>query len=448
MGLTVNKLNTFIKTAKDREQLTTSVPGLVFMKLKGGGSWRLRYTDSAGNRRVATLADHHTKPMIAEELANEWRVKIKQGQDPLQVKESARQASEADQYSKLGIFFNEIYRPALIKHGGIKSAKNNCGIIERDFGHLFDRDMAKLNAQDIRQWENKRKASGASPGLIRRNYAAFKALLNYAAGKKRNHANDHPILSVNPLADVALSQMSHDERQSQSDRQQELQQQRDLIPPATMAALMSGLDQFDQTTREKRRSSREHGKGYLQDLSGAVYAHWFIPFMHIARLTGMRPGDILTLQWQSVQTSIKTRSEVLVFRPNKTKHHNNAIQVTIPLTGQLAAVINTWRNQQGSPSSGFMFESKVSGKAMATSAYQRHWKAVKKLAGVDENLHFYSFRHNLISELVGRGVPLLRIAKLVGHKDTSMIAEHYFHEDVSDLGEILEATGNEWRSVG
>jgi integrase len=444
--ITVNKLNSFLKTAEDRQQLHSPIAGLYFIKLKNGGAWRLRYTDSDGKRRSPTIADHTIKPAEVESIANDWKAQIRQGNDPLAAKQQNKQQRAAKQHLNTGKFFKDIYTPALIKHSGIKSAKNNCGIIERDFAHLLDRDMDTLTAQDVRAWENKRKADGASRGLLQRNYAAFKAMLNYAAGKKRNHSNDHPILIVNPLSDISLQQISHTERQIQNEREEELQQERDLIPQKTMASLINGLELFDKQVREKRHSSRLHGKSYLTDLDDVAYAHWFVPFMHIARLTGMRPGDILTLKWQYIQTSIKTRSKLLTFKPNKTKHHDNAATVTIPLTGELNIVFSKWSKQQGEPTSGLIFESKISGEAMDQKAYQRHWREVKRLGGVDKDLHFYSFRHNLISELVGRGVPLLRIAKLVGHKDASMIAEHYFHEDVDDLGDILAATGDQWRA--
>jgi integrase len=443
--ITVNKLDKFIKTAADRDRLPTDVKGLVFMKLKNGGAWRLRYTDPVtGKRRTATIGDHNIKPQDAAAKAAEFSAKVSDGIDPLAEIESKRQEQAAKHHLNTGAFFTDIYTPALIKHSGDKSAHTTCVIINKEFSHLFDRDMDKLCAADVRAWENKRKADGLSRDSLQRKYAPLKAMLNYAAGKKRNHSNDHPLMEVNPLTDVSLQQLSHDEREAKNERQEELQKTRDLLPSKTMAALINSLELFDQQARDKRRSSRTHGKPHLTDLDNVTYAHWFVPFMTIARLTGMRPSDVLSLKFQNIQTSIKTRSEVLTFKPNKTKHHDNAAQVTIPLTGELAIVIDAWREQQGSPTSGFMFESKVSGRAMDSTAYQRHWNTVKELAGVDKSLHLYSFRHNFISKLVANGVPLLRIAKLVGHKDASMIAEHYFHEDVDDLGAILAAIGNDW----
>ena len=59
-----------------------------------------------------------------------------------------------------------------------------------------------------------------------------------------------------------------------------------------------------------------------------------------------------------------------------------------------------------------------------------------------KNLDFYSFRHNFISELVARGVPVLTIAGLVGHKDGSMIAANYLRHDENDIASILSNLNN------
>jgi integrase len=263
-------------------------------------------------------------------------------------------------------------------------------------------------------------------------------MLSYAAGKKKGHVNDHPILEQNPLKDVHLTKPSADERQKLAVREMELQRSRDLLPAETLQKIQHGLDLFDESKRAGRRNSRAHGKPHLADLDGVAYAHWFVPFAHIARLTGMRPGDVIKLHWQNIQTNIRARAQVLSFRPSKTKHHEKPIDVTFPIVGELQDVLNAWHNQQGKPKSGAVFPSR-SGEVMNDKAYQRHWREVKKLAGLDANLDFYSFRHNFISDKVSRGWPLLRIAKLVGHKDASMIAAHYFHDDTDDLAELLAA---------
>ena len=64
-----------------------------------------------------------------------------------------------------------------------------------------------------------------------------------------------------------------------------------------------------------------------------------------------------------------------------------------------------------------------------------------------EELDFYSFRHNFISELVARGVPVLTIAGLVGHKDGSMIAANYLRHDEQDTASYLVILGQSWNDI-
>ena len=449
---TKKELQDFIKTAAERDEARpkNGEPGLFFLRLKHGGAWRLRFTDVAGQRRTATIADHNTSPADANSIAASWKSDIKKGIDPFTVKEQAAQEKrQAEQTQKkrhhllVRAFFEEIYMPSLEQHAGKAAARNTRNIIKKDFGHLFDRDMDGLTVHDIRAWENDRKAQGITRATLQRNYSAFKAMINFAAGIKKGHVNDTPILEDNPIKDVHLTQPSAEEKRAEEEHEQQLKQVRDVLSDDVRQKLASGLAQFDQSKRDGRRSSRQHGKAHLPDLDGVAFAHWFVPFTHIARLTGMRPGDILTLRWQNVQTHIRTRGPVLTFKPNKTRHHKNPVEVNIPLSGELLKVIDAWREQQGNPKTGYLFTSKGD-HPLDKKAYHRHWTEVKKLAEVDPSLDFYSFRHHFISDLVARGWPLLRIAKLVGHRDGAMIAAHYYHDDTDDLGQSLADIGESW----
>ena len=59
------------------------------------------------------------------------------------------------------------------------------------------------------------------------------------------------------------------------------------------------------------------------------------------------------------------------------------------------------------------------------------------MGGAPEDLNFYCFRHNFISQLVLQGAPVLAIARLVGHKDGTMISRNYFHLGNQDAADIV-----------
>ena len=77
------------------------------------------------------------------------------------------------------------------------------------------------------------------------------------------------------------------------------EKKRNIIPESVKEQIRKGLDLFADYIQTQRRNSREHGKAHLTDLDDVDYPHWFIPFTHIAWLTGMRPGDIRNMRWEN-----------------------------------------------------------------------------------------------------------------------------------------------------
>lgn len=58
---------------------------------------------------------------------------------------------------------------------------------------------------------------------------------------------------------------------------------------------------------------------------------------------------------------------------------------------------------------------------------RKPWMHAKRRAGIDQNFRFHDLRHTFISHMVMRGVDLMTIARIVGHKNIKMIAERYGH---------------------
>jgi len=443
--ITQDGLNTWLKKAKDRQELRGDIPGFFYIKLATGGAWRLRYTDLQQRRVTATIADGSIKPHIAAQIAESWRQQLKQGIDPQALKrEKAEELRETAQtqamkkYVNTGVFFREIYTPHMLEIAP-STAKANLNLIEGNFSDLFDRDMDKLTATDIRAWEKRRKLKSISRATLQRGFGAFKAMLNYAAGKKKNDPNDEPVIERNPFADVNLSRKTELDREQEKQVSEEMRLQRDLLGSEEREKIQKGLELFAEEIKEQRRSSRKHGKAYLPDLDETTYPHWFIPFAHIARLTGMRPSDIRRLRWSDIRQDFRAKVGVLVFTPNKTAHHNNPVEIQFPIAGELTAILNGWREQKGNPEIGLMFPSPRTGGLMDKNAYQTHWARVKELGEARSEIHFYCYRHNFISDLVNHGFPLMAIAKLVGHKTTDMIAKNYYRGDLDDMAGMVAA---------
>lgn len=443
--ITGDRLRKFKQTAEPRQELYDSAEqGLFYIQLARGGAWRLRYTYN-GKRYTQKIADGDTKPEEARAIAGQWRAKIDQGINPVdeitQNKNAAKEQQESDKKRRLvntGTFFAEIYSPHLTKMSHSGNATLN--IIKNNFAHLFDRDMDKLTLADLRAWENSRKTNNTRPTMVRA-LSAFKAMINYAAGQKAKDPNDAPVIAENPIRNFTLSAPTAEERDQAKVSAEELNLKRDLLGEAERQQIQEGLKLFAEEVRQQRRNSREHGKGYLADLDSVAIPHWFIAFAHVARLTGMRPSDIRRLRWSDIRQDFRTRLKIIKFTPNKTAHHENATEVSFPITGELEQVLEQWASQKHNPQTGLIFASERTGGLMDKKAYLRHWRRVKELAGVRPDIDFYCYRHNFISDMVNKGFPLLAIAKLVGHKTTAMIEKNYFKADLDDMAAMAAALG-------
>ncbi|HSH49530.1 MAG TPA: hypothetical protein VK991_13195 [Halomonas sp.] len=61
-------------------------------------------------------------------------------------------------------------------------------------------------------------------------------------------------------------------------------------------------------------------------------------------------------------------------------------------------MLKRWRQQQGMPKTGLVSPSGGSDKRMSGTAIQKPWAAVRKLAGLPDDLVLYSLRHNFASQ--------------------------------------------------
>jgi len=456
-SLTIEAVRKFTKHAKQREQLFCKyIAGLYLQQGAKCPVYKFRYTDATGKRRDITIGKSIAmKPAEAAAIAADWRLGLSKGEaDPMQAREKLGAEIEAQQREKqnrgvlrIGTYI-DIYERELAKKCGEREARTTIGYIRKHFVHLFDRDMDTLTKTDIREWEAKKRKEKkpVSRTTLVAYFSTFKTMLNYAAGVKKGHENDNPVLSHNPLALVNLSDKTKDDRDAEAVRDDEMNLKRDLLTPDERQKLKSGLLAFAEEIRQQRRNSIKHGKPHLPNLDEVPYPHWFIPFCHIARLTGMRPGDVLSLRWQDVQTMLRVKTLTLSFTPNKTRHHNNPIKINFPIAGELAEILKTWHEQNGKPKTGFIIRSDRGngGEKLNRHSYKNHWKRTKELAEVRPEIQFYSFRHNFISDLVARGVPVMTIAGLVGHRDGTMIANNYMRHSPDSMADIVAAFADGW----
>jgi integrase len=436
----------FVKTAKlDAELACEKIQGFHLRKTQKGGTWRLRYTDFAGKRRKASLGkfvDGSKDRIDAAELAIDYWSKLNRGTDPLQEIEAKKEEFRVNEQTKgtrtIGTYLDGPY--TLHQSRKTNGGKHTLDMIRRSFAEYLDRSMDEMNKAIIHQWQsdytNSRidKKTGEikprSHDTVSRSYSALKTMIK--------HAYQNDVITSFPLAEVSLMDMSDKEKEALHNK---ADTKRRLLTKKEIKQLNEGLALYRNQLIDGRENSRKHGKPHLQSFKDLAYPNWFFPFFRLAAYTGMRPGDLYSLQWHQLNLDFKR----LVKVPNKTRHHKNPAKLDIPLNDDIVNVMRLWFEQLGKPSpEQLVFPSPVTGEQLSRDAHEKPWAQVLKLGEVGTTLDFYALRHHYISRLVSNGTPLFTVARLAGHKSTKMIEEHYGHLSPHHAAAALEAISGDF----
>jgi len=143
-----------------------------------------------------------------------------------------------------------------------------------------------------------------------------------------------------------------------------------------------------------------------------------------ALFTGLRRSDIFGLTWDNIDFDNST----LLIKERKTGRPK-----TFPLN-QLA--LKVLKNRSRLIDNPYIFPGLNGG---PRKRFERPWKKIKELAGIDPSFRFHSLRHAFASLLVSHGVGIYEIAKLLGHSDLRMSQRysHFLPGHLKDASETL-----------
>lgn len=383
------------------------VVGFYAIKLARSVSYRYRYQDKLGKRRTYTFGSYPSMS-FTDALTEAKRLEANKI-DPLADKDkSKRDAIEGKRQSELrtlGGYLNGLYQAHQLKK---RSGKETLAMIRKNFDDWLDRDMVTLTKADIKQWQSRRETE-IKFATIQRAYGALKTMLNKAV--------DDELLESNPLPRKSPLEKPHfEEVDSALIRKRE----RRVLEQSEVHALFDGLQAYADDLRRQRANTIKRGRKSLESFENVLYPHWIIPFVYCAYFTGLRTGDLFTLTWEELNLSFKRLNKI----PSKTRHHSDPIEVTLSLPYSLVEIMSEWHKQSGSPNSGLVFPNDK-GVQFDKGAHKKGWANVKRFSGLDEELVFYTLRHNFISQLVMSGLPLFTVARLAGHKSVKMIEQTY-----------------------
>ncbi len=143
---------------------------------------------------------------------------------------------------------------------------------------------------------------------------------------------------------------------------------------------------------------------------------WLLPIVQLALETAMRQGELIRLHWEHIDLSRRT-----AHLPDT----KNGEARTVPLSTTAIRVLRALpRSLHGQVFPG-----------ITTEAIKRAYIRAVRRAGI-EDLRFHDLRHEATTRLFEKGLNIMEVATITGHKDLRML-RRYTHLKAEDLARKL-----------
>ncbi len=143
---------------------------------------------------------------------------------------------------------------------------------------------------------------------------------------------------------------------------------------------------------------------------------YLLPIVRLAIETAMRQREIVAIRWEHVD--LKRRTIFLA-------HTKNGSSRTVPLSTDAVAVLSALPYNVN----GQVFP------AVTTEAVKQAFIRATRRAGI-EDFHFHDLHHEAATRLFERGLNIMEVATITGHKDLRML-RRYTHLKAEDLAKKL-----------
>ncbi|GAA3928582.1 site-specific integrase [Luteimonas lutimaris] len=316
-------------------------------------------------------------------------------------------AASKPQADTLGDFIRDHY--AGWAKANQKAGQATVDAIESVFGDLYDRTLASLSPFDFERIKAKRLKDKIKPATVNRDLSRIRGALSRAV--------DWGMIPEHPMRTVKQAKGGDDSRVRYLTAQEE---------KALRGALVAREGQ--------RRASRQRHNAWHAARGTTGHPEWpakgytdhLMPMVLLALNTGMRRGELLGLEWASVNLPGKLLTVTAGNAKSRKARH-------LPLNAEALDVLTRWKKQASgrlvfpSPGGGRMGNINSSWEALCTEA---------KLA----DFRFHDLRHTFASRLVMKGVDLNTVRELLGHSDIRMTLR-YAHLAPDKLAEAVELLG-------
>jgi len=336
--------------------------------------------------------------MTVDEARQEAKIVIGKALDGVDTHAMDRKAKieESKQDNKtLGSFIKNHYES--YAQINVKSHREKLRVIHKDFGHLLNVNMEDVSPSMINAYKSKSNKIGLKPSTISTRVATLKAILALASNPNKGMQ----VIDANPLQGYSAKD------NNKSDHAKPAR----FLSKGEEQSLRLALDKRQENQREERLNHIDwcsnRGLDKPEPLIYAFTDH-LKPIVLLALNTGMRKGEILSLEWSEVDL---TRRIVSVLG-DKSKSGQSR---SIPLNDEANKVLRGWREQTSG--NRYVFVSSVTGDKL--NNINTAWRNIIKESEIT-SFRFHDLRHTFASNLVMRGISLNTVRELLGHHSIEM----------------------------
>lgn len=410
-------LKTLCPAAKPFEVVDETLPGfLVRVQPTGAMTFYLSYRTATRQRKRIKLGQYGAITLTqAKELAKQYLGEVARGHDPQEDKKAMIQQSIRDKAGTLGVFIANEYAPWVLSHQ--KSASHTLMLLEKCFAHLHHRQMEDITCNLIEKWQLSELKRGIKPSTINRSLNALRGVLTRAV--KQGVLTEHPLKQL---------------RKVQEDGKLRVR----FLSPDELERLLTTLSNRNQRIIQERRSYnawlKERGRPLLPEILDHQFGDHINPLVLLALNTGLRRGELLKLEWKSI--NLETERPVLTVKADTAKSNRDR---HIQLNQTARKVLSVWK-AQNEPANGLVFPAPNgdSFKSIKTA-----WLNIVQEAEIHD-FRFHDIRHHFASILVMKRIPLNTVRQLLGHSDmvTTLRYAHLDDDHMAEAVALLDEAGS------
>lgn len=375
---------------------------------------------------------------IIERKKGVWEVQISLGRDPLTGKyrkvsrmvhgtkrdaarELKRLNAEKDEGIDLAASKVTLAQMAEIwfeaKRASGACGKSQLGNLKSQLAHIVKRcgnvTMQKLTPVAIeRAYMVIRAEDGISATTLKKVHITLKSVCEKAV--------EYGVIARNPCANVTPPKPDPVQRNS--------------LNEVEAARLRKRLDELCQDELGQLERSREKAPGEVATHGVSRMSHLIA--VHIGLATGMRRGEVLALQWGSVdlERGILTVRQSLAKDGEIKGPKSRAGLRRLAVDGGTAKRLRAWKDAQGAYLRGLgMIQTdntpvccNNSGRFLRSGNFYRFWAWFREESGFP-GLKFHELRHTQATQLLSKGCDLKTVQTRLGHSSAALTLGTYAH---------------------